>query len=371
MRSLDEGIKDMGVDIGDTQMSCMLITESAGNEKATLHPMGMIMTDLRITELKGLEVSSLDSIINAYQYNHYRRYRSVSRKAEAKYLSGLTKELLARDGVKAWFAFWRELPVGFAAISSLEWDSDFFGLRMAQLDVIVSAEQLAQVFLVADKLLSTAIEAACYKKIRHLSLRVDFENIELIHALEKHGFRLMDSLVVYAFQKGKNHLPKIRPRYDLRLYRSEDFDAVDDIATTCFKDYPGRFTVDPHISKQRARTFYRQWAKNCCKGTMAEEVLVAERKGHVIGFLAYGCNPVLKRYTGISIIGGKGLGGCYPFRFNAYLELLREATRRSLTVADTIEVETQLFNVATINYYQKLDFSYVGGRHSFHLWLNC
>lgn len=328
------------------------------------------MTDLRIAAAGGVEVSPLDSIIKVYRYNDYRRYRSVSGKAGAKYLRGLTMEMLARDGAEGWFAYRGDVPVGFAAVSPLDWDSDYFGLRMARLSVIITAEQSAQVFSVADKLLITALGAACRKGVQHLSIRVDVEDIGLVHALEEHGFRMMDILVAYAFHKGKNHLPEIRPKYDLRLYRPDDYDAVLDIASTCFKGYPNRFNVDPHIPRERAQAFYREWAKNCCQGAIADEVLVAERKGRVIGFLAYRCNQALERYTGVRIIGGDGLGGCYPFRFNAYLDLLREATRRSLTIADAIEVETQSFNVATVNYYQKLNFSYVRARHSFHLRLS-
>ena len=327
------------------------------------------MTDLRIAAAGDVEVFPIDSIIKAYRYNDYRRYPSVSGKAGAKYLRGVAKEMLSRDGAEAWFAYHGDVPVGFAAVSPLDWDSDYFGLRMARLSVMVTAEQSAQVFSVADKLLSTALGAACHRGVQHLSLRVDVEDIGLVHALEEHGFRLMDTLVAYAFHMGRNHLPEIRPKYDLRLYRPDDYDAVLDIAATCFKGYPSRFAVDPHIPKERAQNLYREWAINCCREVFADEILVAERKGRVIGFLAYRCNPELEQNTGIRVMGS-GLGGCYPLRFNAYLDLLREATRRVLPIVDAIDLETHSFNVATVNYYQKLNYSYVRAKHSFHLWLN-
>ena len=326
------------------------------------------MTDLRIAAAEGMEVSPLDAIIKAYRYNDYRRYPSVSGKAGVKYLRGVTMEGLARDGAEGWFAYLGDVPVGFAAVSPLDWESDYFGLRMARLSVIVAEEHSAPVFSVADELLSTALGAASRKGFQHLSLRVDVEEIGLVHALEEHGFRLMDTIVAYAFHMRRNHLPEIRPKYDLRLYRPEDYDVVLDIAATCFKGYPNRFLVDPHIPQKPAQAFYREWTVNCCQGDLADEMIVAEKKGRVIGFLAYRCNPQLERHTGVRVMGS-GLGGCYPIRFNAYLDLIQEATRRVLPIVHAIDLETQAFNIATVNYYQKLNYSYVRAKHSFHLWL--
>ena len=328
-----------------------------------------MMKDLRIAVAEEGEDSFLDALIKAFRFHDYRRYPSINAKAGAKYLKGLTLETLARNGAQGWFAYQGEVPVGFAAVSPLDWDSAYFGLRMARLSIFVASNQSAQVQAIADKLLIAALKAASHNGVQHMSLRVDVEDIGLVHALEKHGFRLMDTLVAFAFHEGKNHLPEISLIYDLRLYRPDDYEAVLDIAAVCFKGYPNRFTVDPHLPRDRSQAFYIEWAKNCCKEIMADEILIAERKGRVIGFLAYRCNPELERHTDVRIMGS-GLGGCYPLRHNAFLELMKMLTIRGLAKGDAIDIETQLFNMATIKFCQKLDYSYVRAKHSFHRWLD-
>lgn len=324
--------------------------------------------DIRIIPAHQDAVEAIDPILEAYPYNDYRRYPSVDGKAAAKYLKGVVTEMVAQPGVETWLATLGTESAGVAALSPLAWDSDFFGLRMGRLSLFIAKKEGLEVYSVADELIDAALGAARHAELQHLSLRVDVEDIGVVHALEKNGFRLMDTLFTYAFHPRKSRLPDIRPAYDLRTYRPEDYEAVMDISTTAFEGYPSRFTVDPHIPKDRAQAFYLEWAEKCCRGDLADEVLVAERKGRVIGYLAFRCNRGLERHTGVRVMGG-GLGACYPLRFNAYLELLWEATRRALTTAAACDCETQSFNMATANFYQKLDFRYMRAKYSFHRWL--
>ena len=327
------------------------------------------MSNLRITVAQGGDDASLDAIIKAYRFHDYRRYPSIKAKDGAKYLRASTMETLARDGAQGWFAYQGDVPVGFASVSPLDWDSNYFGLRMARLSVMVTKKETDQVFVVADKLLSIALRGAYQKRFQHLSLRVDIEDIGLVHALEKNGFRLMDTIVAYTFHMGRNHMPEISPKYDLRLYQPGDFASVLNIADACFKGYPNRFTLDPHIPKEQAEAFYFEWAKNSCQGKFSDEMLVAERRGQVVGFLTYRVNPSLRQYTGVQIITD-GLSGCYPLRFNAFLDLLREATRRHLDIVDAIEAESHLSNTATPIYYQQLNYNYARAKYSFHLFMD-
>ena len=324
------------------------------------------MIPLKIVQEREPEESLIYPLVEFYRFNDYRRYRSVDTTAGKRYLKGMLQEILTGDDTRSWFAYAGDSLVGLAVVTHLVWDSNYFGLPMASLTVIVIDDEPCRNFEIADKLLSKALPDALCQKHQHLTVRVDTEETGLIHALEKHGFRLMDTLATYAYHRGKSKLPEMPPNYDVCKYSPEDYDAVLDIAKTSYKDYPNRFTLDPNIPRDRAQSFYTEWAKNCCNGKMAEEILVAKRKGRTVGFLAYRSNQALLRHTGIRLMG-IGLAGFYPIRVNAYYDLILEGIRLNPGLSG--DFETHLWNTTFINFFSQLDFHYVRAKHSFHRWL--
>lgn len=325
-------------------------------------------SQLRIVEVGPETEQQWTSMLETYPYNDFRRYPSLGDRAAAKYLEGVVSETLARQEVKSWLGLVDEKPAGLILLSPLAWDTDFFGIPMARLTFLGAPAPREEVYRAADQLLEVALATSRDSQIEHLSIRVDVEDIAAVHALEKHGFRLMDTLFTYAFHPKKCRLPELEHAYDVRTFSSKDQEAVMEITATAFDGYLSRFSVDPHIPSERALALYLEWAKKCCQGELADEMLVAERKGKVIGYLGWRRHRDLERLTGVRIDGG-GLGACYPRRFNAYIELLREAARRALTQADATDSETQSFNMATASFYQQLDFRYVRAKYAFHCWL--
>ena len=69
-----------------------------------------------------------------------------------------------------------------------------------------------------------------------------------------------------------------------------------------FKGYKNRFTNDPYLSKDRMFSLYKGWLENLIKRD-GGYLIVAERKGRVVGFLGYFCLKELCEVTGRLHVG--------------------------------------------------------------------
>jgi hypothetical protein len=324
------------------------------------------MKPLKVVQDQELDISQVNMLVTTYRFNDFRRYRSVSTTACKKYLKGIVQEALENKAAHSWAAYRGSELVGLSIMVPLHWESTHFGKRMASLITVIDDSGYHQTFDSADRLIDKALRYASVEKVHHLNIRVDVEEIAVIHVLEKHGFRMMDTLLTYAYDKNKTKLPDLQPKYEICPFSPEDRNSIVNIAKSSFKNYPNRFNLDVNIPHEKAHSFYTEWAKNCCNGAMAEEILVAKRKGKIVAFLAYRRNPALLRHTGIPIMGS-GLAGFSPLRVNAYYDLMLEGLRSYPGLS--ADFETHLWNTTFINIFRHLDFHHVRAKHSFHRWL--
>jgi hypothetical protein len=98
---------------------------------------------------------------------------------------------------------------------------------------------------------------------------------------------------------------------------------------------------------------------------MADHILVAERKGCPIGFLAYKLNGHVMECTGIRI-AGQGLSASLPEGTGAYIGLLRAALERGRGEYDFMEADAPLHHFLVIRTWQRLGFQLVRGKYAFH-----
>lgn len=327
------------------------------------------MSTFHVIYTDSVDQHQINLLLENVVFKDYIHYHNFNRKQALKYLRGTVQTIMS--AAKSWLCYARgkgSQPIGLVIVEPLFWESSFFGLQMARINLLLCRHPTAEYYPIAAALLNTALEGAREAGLEHLSVRIDVDNLCLMHALEDTGFRLMDTLCTYIFEQGQE-LPTCKDkRYMTRNYRPDDYQAVLDVATTAFKGYPNRFSVDPHLNDEQAGKFYLEWTKKFCRGKQMEQLIVAEKKDRVIGFLGWQSNQDLYRLTGKRVVG-RGLGACYPLRFNGYYDLLHEATRRALQTADSCEYDTQSFNMATMNLYQQLGFRFVRAKYTLHCWL--
>jgi len=191
-----------------------------------------------------------------------------------------------------------ELTDGLCRI--LDWDSDFFGCRIAQITVNrLNSENMERVMMWCRN-----------HAIQCLYFLADTDDVETTRLAEDTGFHLVDIRVT--LEKILDDIPIIRkePSHGVvRLCKPEDVPALRAIARTSYHD--SRFYYDPNFPKHLCDSLYATWIEKSCEG-YADAVLVAELEGQPVGYVS--CHLLGQREGKIGLVGvsthsrGKGLG---------------------------------------------------------------
>lgn len=313
-------------------------------------------------DLVGVEsLTALDPLIEAYPFKAYRNYRVLSRRRQEAVMRAELQAALAQAGGIG-------LLGGRAAalVRPQPWDSAFFEVSMARLYLLHDGGASDATL---RPLLASAFEASREQGIRHLSIRIDVADALAIQALEDAGFRMMDALATYIYPLKRPAPEPIKEMGVLRLYKPEDRDQILDITREAYCGFRGRYHLDPHLPQTRSDALYVEWAKKACDGEWADVVLVTENgEGVVHGWASY------KQIEPVSTVGetpirGGGLGACRRDKPGAYAGLLRAATERIHAGGAVTEMQTQIFNFATIRLYESVHTQFVRADYTLHAWL--
>jgi GNAT superfamily N-acetyltransferase len=318
---------------------------------------------MQLNALPVFDAQGLEPLVSAHPYNDYRHYRNVSKETQLRILSSEIGRA-AEQGQLLTLRM-EDQVVGLATLSPLPWDSSIFGLPMAKIGHLIAASAQGARAQILDRLLDELIALARTQGIRHLSTRVDCADIEAIQCLEHRGFRLMECLITYVFRPTRDVPPPIKTLYAVRPYTPADREALLAISEQMYAHHQSRFSVDPSLSPTGVGKFYIEWTKNACSGEMADHILVAERKGYPIGFLAYKLNRLVLARTGIRI-AGQGLSASLPEGTGAYVGLLMTALERGRGEYDFMEADAPLHHFLVIRTWQRLGFQLVRGKYAFH-----
>ncbi len=308
---------------------------------------------------------AVGALFAAYPYGDLRRYRLVNREKQAAYLRHKLSSCL-KDG-RVLVAEAGGAVRALAAFRPLPWDSSIFGISMGQAPLFV--HDAGEGVRAEIGQLAGALRDACRAGgVVHLNVRADADDLALMQCLEGNGFYLADTIVTYIFIPRRQQLGHGKYLFKTRLYEPRDHDAVLAVAAAACRNFIGRYHADPHLPRELCDRLYQAWARQLLDGGIAETIIVAERKGTVVGFLGYRLKRDILEATGVRCVGG-GLGGCTPEGFGAYTAIIEEAMREGMHRYDMQDFETQLNNVNIVRIYQKLNFEYARAKHTFHAWL--
>jgi hypothetical protein len=325
------------------------------------------MSSSRLVSAKVIDLEALpalDPLIEAYPFKPYRNYRVLSRRRQDEVMRAEMRSALEQRGGFGMLAD-GEVPSSAVLVRPVPWDSAFFGLSMARAFVLHHEESPDAL----RAILAASLQECRDRKIDHLSVRIDVADADAIQALEDTGFRLMDALATYIYPLKR---PAPEPGKDmavLRLFQPEDRDQILEITREAYRGFRGRYHLDPHLPRERSDELYVEWAKKSCDGEWADVVLVAENgKGELHGWASYRqIEPVSS--VGLVPIRGGGLGACRREKPGAYAGLLRAATERIHGGGGVTEMQTQIFNFATIRLYESVDTQFVRADYTLHAWL--
>lgn len=235
----------------------------------------------------------------------------------------------------------------------LDWDSEFFGCRIAQ----ISCHRLS------DDEVAAVSDWCANQQIDCLYFLADADDLATIRRVEANHFHLVDIRVTlskrFELLAHKKHVgfPEI-----IRFHCEGDLANLKAIAKNAHHD--SRFYADSHFPVQQCEALYETWIEKSCRG-YADAVLVAENHGRAIGYIS--CHVTEAQAGKIGLVGvdeamrGQGIG---QRLLAASLEWFQAQGCSQVTVV------TQGRNIQAQRLYQKHGFLTQSLQLWYHRWWN-
>ena len=157
-------------------------------------------------------------------------------------------------------------------------DSDRFGVKVGK---------ITESFF-DDRTVEDGVDYFMANKFDLIFARIDYNRLDIINGLEKHGFTLKDTQ--YTLRHNLLDIEKYSERSDeylIREFQQSDTDMIVDIAKTSF-EYYGHYATDKRLSRKDCLDAYIDWTYNSCVNqNVATKIFVADKNGEVAGYIAY------------------------------------------------------------------------------------
>jgi GNAT superfamily N-acetyltransferase len=264
---------------------------------------------------------------------------------------------------------------GFILINKLDWDSKIFNLKMAAINEFVLNPQCSKKEWIADQLLEKAVIKAKEEGYQFLLCKTYTDDTVSIHALEKAGFLLVDTLLDYYvdFRKvifNKISFPEVADEIIIRFAKEEDGEELAVLARAAFANHFGRYHSDPRIQKELATQTYVEWMNSSLHG-YADYFVLAEINHRIAGLSIWKKTSELEKNLPIRL-GHYSIGAIHPDFYGKKLfsVLTYEGMKLLQPEIDLIEGPTHINNYAVQRGYNRLGWQIGDARHSFHKWLD-
>jgi ribosomal protein S18 acetylase RimI-like enzyme len=232
----------------------------------------------------------------------------------------------------------------------LDWDSEFFGVRIGQIEGN----------LLTDTTIDSVLQWSHDQQVDCLYFLCAPDDDTSVRVAEQHQFHLVDIRIELSWPVRKI---ENRSEVDARLFRPDDLATLQQIAAETYQ--LSRFYFDQGFPKDLASGLYREWITKSCNG-YAEAVFVADYQGSVGGFITCHLDDVSRRGR-IGLLGvaetarGSGIG-C----------VLIEAAQRYFSDREMrdVFVVTQARNIAAQRLYQSCGFRTQSVGLWYHRWFS-
>jgi dTDP-4-amino-4,6-dideoxy-D-galactose acyltransferase len=232
--------------------------------------------------------------------------------------------------------------------SYLEWDSSFFGSRIARL----------QRGRLDAATLNEALVWCRDNRIDCLYFLADADHAATARLAESDGFELTD--IRMTFVRAIGEADALAPSSDgIRLASEQDLTGLRTIARTAHRD--SRFYFDEHFDREKCDLLYETWVENSFHG-FAQAVLIAEVEGRAAGYLTCHLKGVESQIGLVGIAAeyqGRGLGSRLIRHFLSWSR--EQGATRAVVV-------TQGRNLAAQRLYQRNGFISSSLQLWYHLW---
>ena len=233
-------------------------------------------------------------------------------------------------------------------------DKDRFGIKTAK-SVKVTADNLPKIMKFCRN-----------NNVEMLIVRCPANDFPAVHAMEREGFQLMDTLVYYSRDLANTPIPSDTAKVTIRKIRSGEESKVKVVAAEAFRGYFGHYHADERLDNSKCDEVYTSWAANSCVSrNFADEVLVAELNSIIVGFATLRMNDSAE---------SEGVLFCVDssvHRMGIYRSFMIRGMEWSLSKsARRMVVSTQFINIAVQKVWVRLGFEPIRGYYTFHKWFD-
>ncbi|GHA30156.1 hypothetical protein GCM10007103_09330 [Salinimicrobium marinum] len=222
-------------------------------------------------------------------------------------------------------------------IEKAEWDSNFFGFSVGQIN-----------YRPEDNLQ----EVLSYSK--------DFKLIYIFSDLELRipGLTLVDQKTTYSKALAPIEGNEEVKSFDSRLHSYDQL-----LSLAYLSGIYSRFRRDPRISLSHFQNLYKTWLDNSINKDIAFETLVTVAEGDISGFVTLGNKDNVRSQIGLIAVNEKHQGK------HLASKLITECENNSFNKGfSSIEVVTQLENKAACKLYEKKGFTKKSVQLIYHVW---
>ena len=176
----------------------------------------------------------------------------------------------------------------------------------------------------------------------------------------------MDTLVYYSIDLINTRIFSDNGKVTIRKVRLGEEDRVKAVAGEAFRGYYGHYHADERLDDFKCDEVYISWAVNSCVSRdFADEVLVAELNGRVVGFATLRIN---------SSDESEGVLFCVDSsaqRMGIYRSFMIHGMRWSVSKGmRNMVVSTQLINTRVQKVWTRLGFAIRNSYYTFHKWFD-
>ena len=332
------------------------------------------MSNIEIGEVSQREVAKLTSLFHDNKFHPYRFVYSERKNELASFLAYEITRLINDKTSTVYFLSRNNQVIGVAAYSKLAWDSDVIGHSMSALQHFYIRPGIQDGLIVAKMLVDRIVDHARNQGAECLVSKPYSNDYNLIHALEAHGFLLVDTLLDYVYDIRRYALETLSQiafdnRVKIRFAEAGDLDSLVEVAKACFKGHFGRYHTDERIPKDRADQIYVEWIKSSLAG-YADWIIVVEYEDRIAGYSVWK-KPSLQESEMSVRVGHYSIGAVHPDYSGR--KLFTAITSAGLKlfdgVADVIKGPTHINNYPVQRGYARLNWHIADSRFSFHKWL--
>lgn len=327
-----------------------------------------------ITELLNDDITDIRDLVASWSYDPFAYMRALSDcDMQGYYLEDIRD--IRDDGGCVVIVAEKSRILGFAVLSRLPWDSAYFGKKMGSIKYLVAHDGLSCTSEIHETLLKKVVETANKFNMEYLLCQRSTADSAAIHALERGGFLLMDTMLDFTYNYEKTPLDKVTipscpEEFTLRLADKNDQGELMDLSKAAFQGHFGRYHADSRVTDEQSTGVYEQWLKSSCEG-WADWIIVAQHQNRIAGYSVWK-NPSEKEVKYAIELGHYSIGAVGPaYQHRGLFGLL---TYEGMKIMEDhcrfLVGPTHVNNYGVQGGYAKLGWKICGGRHSFHKWLS-